>query len=165
MQFPCVPFTHRWKSWRAWCGARQEWYDAWLSVTICDYQCSVTGRICARTQSNLLPLPRDLCRGQLFHASSCSVCSATGGCWSPEMSAHVKQLSATLNSLMALICSKCFSPFRVSALCQWDETSPLLSLKCGNLSPQLLDKLYLGCSKCSLISPADCLLPVVYLTW
>lgn len=155
MQFPCVPFTQGWKSWRAWCGARQERYDAWLSVT---------GRISACARSNPPPLPRDLCRWKLCHASSSSVCSATGGCWSPEMPAHVKQLSATLNSLMALICFKCFSPFRVSALCQWDGTGPLLSLKCGNLSARLLDKLYLGCSKCSLISPADCLLPVVYLT-
>lgn len=67
---------------------------------------------------------------------------ATGGCRSPEMSAHVKLLSAALNLLMALICFKCFPPFRVSALCQRDGTGLFLSLKCGNLSAHLPDKFY-----------------------
>ena len=126
--------------------------------------CWVLGRISARARSHPPPLPWDLRRGKLGDASSCFVCPATGGCQSPEMSAHVKQLSAALNLLMVLIYFKCFSPFRVSALCQGDGTSLLLSLKCGNLSAHLQDGLYVGCSKCSLISPADCLLSVVYLS-
>lgn len=80
------------------------------------------------------------------------------------MSARVKQLSAALNSLMALTYFKWSSLFRISALCQWDEAGLLLSLKCGNLSSHWPDELYVRCSKCSLISPADCLLSVVYLT-
>lgn len=74
-----------------------------------------------------------------------------------------KQHSAALNSLMALTYFKCISPFRISALCQWDVAGLLLSLKCGNLSSHLLDELHVRCSKCSLISPSDCLLSVVYL--
>lgn len=101
--------------------------------------------------------------GAVEQEASCFLCPSTGGCQSPETSAHVKQLSAALNLLMALIYFKCFSPFRVSALCQWDGTGLLMSVKCGNLSARLPDKLHVGCSKCSLISPADCLLSAAYL--
>lgn len=161
MQFPYAHLTHRRKSWRGWCGARQERCDAWLLNTKALLSAGQDFGTCMFPPSASALGPVE---GEVGDATSCFVCPANGGCQSPEMSARVKLLSTALNSLVALIYFKCFSPFRVSALCQWDGTGLLLSLKCGNFSAYLPDKLYVGCSKCSLISPADCLLSVVYLT-